>query len=98
MGNGDPNVDDWEVTFPREGGWEPMGQPLQPPAPTQPDEDVGCLINTLATGLQLGTPCINTFHGKAMPDKMEVSFEQWYHEVQCVKDHYMESAVQESVI
>ena len=32
-----------------------------PPAPTQPDEDVGCLINTLATGLQLGTPHINTF-------------------------------------
>ena len=24
-GNGDPNVDDQEVTFPRGGGWEPRG-------------------------------------------------------------------------
>ena len=29
---------------------------------------------------------------------MEVSFEQWYHEVQCVKDHYPESVVQESIM
>ena len=28
---------------------------------------------------------------------MEVSFEQWYHEVQCVKDHYLESVVWESI-
>ena len=70
VGNGDPNVDDWEVTFPRGGGWEPAGQPLQPPLPaqlgggweprgqlphspalTQPNENVGHLINTLAMGL-----------------------------------------------
>ena len=36
MGNGDPDVDDQEITFPRGGGWEPRGQPLPPPAPTQP--------------------------------------------------------------
>ena len=29
---------------------------------------------------------------------MEVSFEQWYHEVQCVKDHYLESVVRESIV
>ena len=33
-----------------------------------------------------------------MPGKMEVSFEQWYHAVQCVKDHYPESVVRESII
>ena len=117
VGNGDPNVDDWEVTFLRGGGWEPTGQllqplapiqpdggwgprgqPPQPPAPTQPDEDIGCLINTLAMGLQLGTPHINTFSGEPMPGKMEVSFEQWYHEVVCVKDHYLESVVWESIV
>ena len=36
-GSGDPNADDQEVTFPREGGWVPPGQPYQPPAPTWPD-------------------------------------------------------------
>ena len=34
-----------------DGGWEARGQPPHPPAPVQPDEDVGHLINTLATGL-----------------------------------------------
>ena len=29
---------------------------------------------------------------------MEVSFKQWYHEVQCVKDHYQESVVWESIM
>ena len=33
-----------------------------------------------------------------MPGKTEVSFEQWYHEVQCVKDHYPESVVWESIV
>ena len=88
VGNGDPDVDDWEVTFPRG----------EAPAPTQPNENVEHLINTLAMGLQLGTPHINTFSGKAMPGKMEVSFEQWYHEVQCVKDHYPESVVRQSIV
>ena len=49
--------------------------------PSQPDKDIGCLINTLATGLHLGTLQINTLSGKATPRKMEVSFEQWYHEI-----------------
>ena len=48
-------------------------------------------------GLQLGTPQINTFSGNATPGKMEVLFEQWYHKVQCVKDHYPESVVRESI-
>ena len=29
---------------------------------------------------------------------MDVSFEQWYHEVQCVKDHYPESVLWESIV
>ena len=33
-----------------------------------------------------------------MPGKIEVSFEQWYHEVQCIKDHYLESVVWESIV
>ena len=32
------------------------------------------------------------------PGTLEVSFEQWYHEVQCVKDHYPDSVVQESIV
>ena len=27
-----------------------------------------------------------------------MSFEQWYQEVQCIKDHYLESVVQESIV
>ena len=27
-----------------------------------------------------------------------MSFEQWYHDVQCVKDHYPESVVRESIV
>ena len=27
-----------------------------------------------------------------------MSFEQWYHEVQCIRDHYPEAVVQESII
>ena len=69
-----------------------------PPAPVQPDEDVGHLINTLTMGLQLGTPQINTFRGDATLGKTEVLFKQWYHEVQCVKDHYPESVVWESIV
>ena len=33
-----------------------------------------------------------------MPGKTEVSFEQWNHEVQCIKDHYLESVVWESIV
>ena len=44
-------------------------------------------------------PRINTFSGKAMPGKTKVSFsEQWYHEVQYMKDHYPESVVWESMV
>ena len=81
-----------------DGGWEPRGQSPHPPASVQPDEDVGCLINSLAIQLWLGTPQINTFSIDAMPGKTEVSFEQWYCKVHCVKDHYPESVVWESIV
>ena len=79
-------------------GWAPQEPPPQPPTPAQPNADVGHLINTLASGLHLGTLRINTFRSKSMPGKTEVSFEQWYHKVQCVKDHYSESVVWESIV
>ena len=116
VGNGDPDVDDQEVTFLKggwvppeqpfwspapgqpDGGWEPRGQPPHPPVPVQPKKDVGHLINALARGLQLSTPHINTFSSDTMSGKMAVSFKQWYHKVQCVKDHYSASVVRESII
>ena len=61
-------------------------------------EYVGHLLSTLTAGLRLGTLWINTFSTDATPGKTEVSFEQWYHEVQCIKDHYSESIVWESII
>ena len=33
-----------------------------------------------------------------MLGKTEVSFEQWYHEIQCAKDHYPELVVWESIV
>ena len=81
-----------------DGGWVPHRPHAPPPLPAQPNPDMGCLINTLALSLQLGTPRINTFSGKAIPGKTEVSFTQWNHEVQYIKDHYPESVVQESIV
>ena len=33
-----------------------------------------------------------------MPGKTVVYFKQWYHKVQCVKDHYLELVVWESIV
>ena len=70
-----------------DGGWVPQGPPPQPQIPAQPNPDVALLINILALGWCLGTPRINAFSGEVMPGKTKVLFEQWNHEVQCVKDH-----------
>ena len=66
------------------------------PAPAGPD--IGQLIIALTLGLQIGTPKISTFSGNVAPSKTEVSYKQWSHEVQCVKDHYLESVVRESIM
>ena len=60
----------------------------------------GCWLPpcTLVARLRLWTPRIKTLSGDATLGKTEVSFEQWYHEVQCVKDHYLESVVWESIM
>ena len=87
-----------EVPLPEERGWGPSGQGLWPTGTPQTEEDVGCLISTLAARLQMGTPRINTFSGDGMLGKTEVSFEQWYQKVQYIKDHYLESVVQESIV
>ena len=113
-GKGNTNGDDPEVTFPRGEGGFPKGNHLQLQLQHNQVEggflrnhllslwgllwQIQHLINTLALGLHLGTPRINTFSGEAMPGKTEVSFEQWYHEVQCIKDHYPESVVWESMV
>ena len=63
------------------------------PHPAPSGLDMGQLITTLALGLCLGTLKINSFSGEVTPGITEVSFEQWNHEVQCIKDHYPESVV-----
>ena len=68
------------------------------PCPVHSGSDMGQLITALASGLCLGTLKINTFSGDVIPGKTEVSFEQWNHEVQCIKDQYPELVVQESIM
>ena len=60
--------------------------------------DMGQLITALTSGLWIGTPKISTFSGNVAPGKTEVSYEQWSHEVQCIKDHYPELVVRESIM
>ena len=69
-----------------------------PMGPPQAGENVGHLLSMLMAGERLCTPRINTFSNDATPGKTKVSFKQWYHKVQCIKDHYPESVVQESII
>ena len=59
---------------------------------------MGQLINALTLGLQIGTPKISTFTGNVAPGKTKVSYEQLRHEVQCIKNHYLESVVRESIM
>ena len=59
---------------------------------------MGQLITALTLGLCIGTPKISTFSGGVAPGKTEVLYEQWSHEVQCIKDHYPESVVRENIM
>ena len=43
-------------------------------------------------------PKISTFSANVASGKTKVSYEQWSHEVQCIKDHYPESVVRESIM
>ena len=97
LGSGVPEEDDQEVTFPGRGR-VPSGPLLQSPGPALAGPDMGQLINTLTLGLQISTPKISTFSGDVAPGKTEVSYEQWSHEVQCIKDHYPELVVRESIM
>ena len=80
------------------GGKVPSGPPPQAPCPAPSGSDMEQLITALTLGLHLGTPKINTFSGNITPGKTEVSFEQWNHEVHCIKDHYPELVVWESIM
>ena len=59
---------------------------------------MGQLITALTLGLQIGTPKISTFSGNVAPNKTEVSYKEWSHEMQSIKDHYPESVVRESIM
>ena len=89
--------DDQEVTF-SGGGRVPTRPQPQPVGPALPGPDMGQLISALTSGLQIGTPEISTFSGNVAPGQTEESYEQWSHEVQCIKDHYPEAVFQESII
>ena len=64
-GDGDPNVEDEEVTF--QGGMGTQQANTTTHKPPHTEENVGHLLSTLATGLRLGTPRINTYSGNATP-------------------------------
>ena len=59
---------------------------------------MGQLITTLTLGLHISTPKISTFSGDVASGKTEVSYKQWSHKVQCIKDHYPELVVRESIM
>ena len=80
------------------GGRVPSGPPQQAPCPAPAGSDMEQLITALTLGLHIGTPKINTFSGDITPGKTELSYEQWNHEVQCIKDHYPELVVWESIM
>ena len=97
MGRVKADLDDGEVALQGgEMGTKQAGAVVH--VPPQAEEDVGHLLSILAARLRLGTPRINTFHSDATHVKTKVSFEQLYHKVQCIKDHYPESVVLESII
>ena len=95
-GSSEANTDDGEVGLRGGDGakWAYTAAHKSPHA----DVDVGHLLSTLTAGLRMGTPRVNTFSDDATPWKTEVFFEQWYHEVQCIKNHYLKAVVQESII
>ena len=80
------------------GGRVPSGPLQQSPCPAPVGPDMGQLITALTSGLQIGTPKISTFSGNMAPHKTKVSYKQWSHEVQCIKDHYPELVVRESIM
>ena len=80
------------------GGRVPSGPPWQLPGPAPAGPDMGQLIAALTSGLHIGTLKISTFSGNAAPGKTEVLYEKWSHEVQCIKDHYPELVVRESIM
>ena len=91
-------TDDREVDPRRERGWSYGEAVPRPVSPHQLTLDVGQLLSMLMAGMMMGTPHINTFIGDATPGKTIVSFKLWYHEVWCLKDHYPEAVVWESII
>ena len=85
-------IDDREVDY----RWEGMEVcQTHTAACKSPSGHIGCQLTPQHTHswAEDGHPHINTFSGDATPGKTEVSFDQWYHEVWCIKDHYPEVVV-----
>ena len=80
------------------GGRVPSGPLQQLPCPAPAGPDMGQLITALTSSLQISTPKISIFSGDMAPGKTKVSYEQWSHKVQCIKDHYLELVVRESIM
>ena len=80
------------------GGRVSSGPPQQLPCPAPAGADMGQLITALTSGLHISTPKISTFSGDTASGKTKVSYKQWSHEVQCIKDHYLELVVRESIM
>ena len=80
------------------GGRVPSGPPRQSPCPVPAGPDMGQLITALTSGLQISTPKISTFSSNVAPNKTGVSYKQWSHEVQCIKDNYLELVVRKSIM
>ena len=80
------------------GGRVPSGLPQQSPCPALAGPGMAQLITALTSGLHISTHKISTFSGNMVPGKTEVSYEQWSHKVQCIKDHYPELVVRGSIM
>ena len=46
----------------------------------------------------MGAPDINTYSDDTISGKTKVFFKQWYHNVQCVNNHYPKAVVWEGII
>ena len=93
----DANVVDEEVTLQGGGDGDQVSCYCSPQAPLNRG---GCCPHPQHTcgWIKVADLRITTFSGDATLGKTEVLFEQRYQKVQCVKNHYPESVVQESII
>ena len=88
----------WGSGFQKEEGMKVLRAHAMVLKPHHLTLDVGWILSMLMARLRMGTPHINTVSGDATPREIGASFEQCYHEVWCIKGHYPEAVVWESII